>query len=175
MRDQRQAFEASLVLIEGKAFSTQLIQDRLHAVISHQPQSARSCACTPGRDDRERFCTSRHRRRMARRIPSRADGFPETRCNDHVDSTAQMLHRLKRTGRERQDYGKCITSIKPNRPLLPGRAARTIIGHSEEAGILRSLSSCAATCAARRACRSRPSVRRWQARLSCHQMQAVAA
>ena len=55
VRDQRQAFEASPVLIEGKAFSTQLTQDRLHAVISHQPQSARSCACTPGRDDRERF------------------------------------------------------------------------------------------------------------------------
>jgi phage terminase large subunit-like protein len=36
VRDQRQAFEASLVLIEGKAFSTQLIQDRLHAVISHR-------------------------------------------------------------------------------------------------------------------------------------------
>ena len=33
MRDQRQAFEASLVLIEGKALSTRLIQDGLHAVI----------------------------------------------------------------------------------------------------------------------------------------------
>jgi hypothetical protein len=49
VRDQRQAFEASLVLIEGKAFSTPLIQDGLHAVISYQPQSARSCACTPDR------------------------------------------------------------------------------------------------------------------------------
>jgi len=55
VRDQRQAFEASLVLIEGKALSTRLIQDGMHAVISYQPQSARSCACTPDRDDRERF------------------------------------------------------------------------------------------------------------------------
>jgi len=107
VRDQRQAFEASLVLIEGKALSTRLIQDGMHAVISYQPQSARSCACTPDRDDRERFCTFRHRRHMARQIPSRADGFPETRCGDHVDSTAQMLHRFfKQARRERQDRGK---------------------------------------------------------------------
>jgi phage terminase large subunit-like protein len=120
VRDQRQAFEASLVLIEGKTFSTQLIQDGLHAVTNYQPRSARSCACTPDRDDRERFCTSLQRRRMARRIPSRVDGFPETRCNDHVDSTAQMLHWFKQASRERRDWmWQCIISLKPSRPLLP--------------------------------------------------------
>ena len=50
MREQAQAFAASVVLIEDKASGTQLIQELvaegLHAVTRYQPQSDRSCECT---------------------------------------------------------------------------------------------------------------------------------
>jgi predicted phage terminase large subunit-like protein len=39
VREQCQAFEASVVLIEDKASGTQLIQEGLHAVTRYQPQS----------------------------------------------------------------------------------------------------------------------------------------
>jgi len=51
VREQAQAFAANVVLIEDKASGTQLIQELvaegLHAVTRYQPQTTRSCGCTP--------------------------------------------------------------------------------------------------------------------------------
>jgi len=51
VREQCAAFEADVVLIEDKASGTQLIQELvaegLHAVTRYQPQTTRSCGCTP--------------------------------------------------------------------------------------------------------------------------------
>jgi phage terminase large subunit-like protein len=74
VREQCQAFEASVVLIEDKASGTQLIQELiqegLHAVTRYQPQSDKVMRyARPDRDDRERLRASAQGGGMARRIP----------------------------------------------------------------------------------------------------------
>jgi hypothetical protein len=88
VREQCQAFEASVVLIEDKASGTQLIQKGLHAVTRYQPQSDKIMRASAQRGG------------MARRIPARADGFPQgqARRPDRLDGTDA---RLVQAGRPR--------------------------------------------------------------------------
>ena len=82
VREQWEAFEASVVLIEDKASGTQLIQELiaqgLHAVTRYQPQSdkimrmhAQTAMIENG------FVHLPKESGMARRIPARADGLPQ--------------------------------------------------------------------------------------------------
>jgi predicted phage terminase large subunit-like protein len=103
VREQRDAFEASVVLIEDKASGTQLIQELveqgLHAVTRYQPQSdkiMRMHAQTAMIE--ERFCPPAEGGGMARRIPARADGVPERQARrpGRLDRTDARLVQASR-------------------------------------------------------------------------------
>src|SRR5271155_4188117 len=96
VREQRDAFEASVVLIEDKASGTQLIQeliaDGLHAVTRYQPQAdkiMRMHAQTAMIENgfihlpKEAAWLAEYLRELI--------AFPKGRHDDQVDSTAQML------------------------------------------------------------------------------------
>jgi hypothetical protein len=59
---------------------------KLSAAVGQNHADARA-----DRDDREWLCASAQGGGMARRIPPRANGFPESPYDDQVDSIAQML------------------------------------------------------------------------------------
>jgi len=109
VREQCQAFEASVVLIEDKASGTQLIQELiqegLHAVTRYQPQSdkvMRMHAQTAMIENgfvhlpKEAVWLAEYLHELT--------AFPRGRHDDQVDSTAQMLDWFKQAGREPQDW-----------------------------------------------------------------------
>ena len=96
MREQREAFEMSVVLIDDKASGTQLIQelvaDGLHAVTRYQPQSdkivrvhAQTAMIENG------FVHLLKEAAWLAEYVHELTIFPKGKHDDQVDSTAQML------------------------------------------------------------------------------------
>ena len=109
VREQAQAFAASVVLIEDKASGTQLIQELvaegLHAVTRYQPQSdkimrmhAQTAMIENG------FVHLPKEAGWLAEYLHELTAFPKGRHDDQVDSTAQMLDWFKRGGQEPQDW-----------------------------------------------------------------------
>ena len=107
--EQREAFEASVVLIEDKASGTQLIQELvaegLHAVTRYQPQSdkimrmhAQTAMIENG------FVHLPKEAAWLAEYLHELTAFPRGKHDDQVDSTAQMLDWFKQAGREPQDW-----------------------------------------------------------------------
>ena len=101
VREQCQAFEASVVLIEDKASGTQLIQeliaDGLHAVTRYQPQSdkimrmhAQTAMIENG------FVHLPKEAGWLAEYLHEVTAFPRGRHDDQADSTAQLLDWFKR-------------------------------------------------------------------------------
>jgi predicted phage terminase large subunit-like protein len=134
--EQREAVDASVVLIEDKTSGTQLIQELidygLHAVTRHQPQwdkvmrmHAQTAMIETG------FV---HLPKEAAWLPEylhELTVFPKGKHDDQVDSTAQMLDWLKRAGsgptsnaglwhlyRERYEAQQAGASQSPQLPPL---------------------------------------------------------
>jgi len=103
VREQRDAFEASVVLIEDKASGTQLIQeliaDGLHAVTRYQPQADKIM-----RMHAQTAMIENGFVHLPKEAPWLAEylheltAFPKGKHDDQVDSTAQMLDWFKRAG-----------------------------------------------------------------------------
>ena len=109
VREQCEAFEASVVLIEDKASGTQLIQelvaDGVHAVTRYQPQSdkimrmhAQTAMIENG------FVHLPKEAAWLAEYLHELTVFPKGKHDDQVDSTAQMLDWFKRAGQEPQDW-----------------------------------------------------------------------
>jgi predicted phage terminase large subunit-like protein len=109
VREQCQAFEASVVLIEDKASGTQLIQELieegLHAVTRYQPQSdkimrmhAQTAMIENG------FVHLPKEAAWLAEYLHELTAFTRGRTDDQVDSTAPMLDWFKQAGREPQDW-----------------------------------------------------------------------
>jgi predicted phage terminase large subunit-like protein len=109
VREQCEAFEANVVLIEDKASGTQLIQElveqRLHAVTRYQPQSdkimrmhAQTAMIENG------FVHLPKEAEWLAEYLHELTAFPNGKHDDQVDSTAQMLDWFKRGGQEPQDW-----------------------------------------------------------------------
>jgi predicted phage terminase large subunit-like protein len=149
VREQRDAFEASVVLIEDKASGTQLIQeliaDGLHAVTRYQPQADKIM-----RMHAQTAMIENGFVHLPKEAPWLAEylhelsAFPKGKHDDQVDSTAQMLDWFKRAGsgptsnagiwhlyREQYEAQQAGTS-KPARPEPLSMMARRL-------GILRPL------------------------------------
>ena len=103
VREQCQAFEASVVLIEDKASGTQLIQELihegLHAVTRYQPQTdkvmrmhAQTAMIENG------FVHLPKEAGWLAEYLHELTAFPRGRHDDQVDSTAQMLDWFKQAG-----------------------------------------------------------------------------
>jgi predicted phage terminase large subunit-like protein len=103
VREQRDAFEASVVLIEDKASGTQLIQeliaDGLHAVTRYQPQAdkimrmhAQTAMIENG------FVHLPKEAGWLAEYLHELTAFPKGKHDDQVDSTAQMLDWFKQAG-----------------------------------------------------------------------------
>jgi predicted phage terminase large subunit-like protein len=103
VREQRDAFAASVVLIEDKASGTQLIQelvaDGLHAVTRYQPQADKIM-----RMHAQTAMIENGFVHLPKEAPWLAEylheltAFPKGKHDDQVDSTAQMLDWFKRAG-----------------------------------------------------------------------------
>jgi predicted phage terminase large subunit-like protein len=103
VREQRDAFEASVVLIEDKASGTQLIQeliaDGLHAVTRYQPQADKIM-----RTHAQTAMIENGFVHLPKEAPWLAEylhelsAFPRGKHDDQVDSTAQMLDWFKQAG-----------------------------------------------------------------------------
>jgi predicted phage terminase large subunit-like protein len=109
VREQRNAFDASVVLIEDKVSGTQLIQELiqegLHAVTRYQPQSdkvmrmhAQTAMIENG------FVHLPKEAAWLAEYLHELTAFPRGKYDDQVDSTAQMLDWFKRGGQEPQDW-----------------------------------------------------------------------
>jgi predicted phage terminase large subunit-like protein len=109
VREQCEAFAASVVLIEDKASSTQLIQELieqgLHAVTRYQPQSdkvmrihAQTAMIENG------FAHLPKEAAWLAEYLHELTVFPKGKHDDQVDSTAQMLDWFKRGGQEPQGW-----------------------------------------------------------------------
>ena len=109
VREQCEAFEANVVLIEDKASGTQLIQELieqgLHAVTRYQPQSdkimrmhAQTAMIENG------FVYLPKEAAWLAEYLHELTVFPKGKHDDQVDSTAQILGWFKRAGREPQDW-----------------------------------------------------------------------
>jgi predicted phage terminase large subunit-like protein len=109
VREQCQAFEANVVLIEDKASDTQLIQELiqegLRAVTRYQPQSdkimrmhAQTAMIENG------FVHLPKEAGWLAEYVHELQSFPRGKHDDQVDSTAQMLDWFKQAGREPQDW-----------------------------------------------------------------------
>jgi predicted phage terminase large subunit-like protein len=103
VREQCEAFEASVVLIEDKASGTQLIQEMiqegLHAVTRYQPQSdkimrmhAQTAMIENG------FVHLPKEAAWLAEYLHELTAFPKGKHDDQVDSTAQMLDWFKQAG-----------------------------------------------------------------------------
>jgi predicted phage terminase large subunit-like protein len=109
VREQCQAFEASVVLIEDKASGTQLIQELieegLHAVTRYQPQSDKIM-----RMHAQTAMIENGFVHLPKEVGWLAEYiheltvFPKGKHDDQVDSTAQMLDWFKQADREPQDW-----------------------------------------------------------------------
>ena len=126
VREQCEAFEANVVMIEDKASGTQLIQelvaDGLHAVTRYQPQS-------------DKIMRMHAQTAMIKNgfvyLPKEAAWladylheltvFPKRKHDDQVDSTAQMLDWFKRAGQEPQDWMWQMHKEAPARGPQPTR------------------------------------------------------
>jgi predicted phage terminase large subunit-like protein len=104
VREQCEAFDASVVLIEDKASGTQLIQELvsegLHAVTRYQPQAdkimrmhAQTAMIENG------FVHLPKEAGWLAEYLHELTAFPKGKHDDQVDSTAQMLDWLKQAGR----------------------------------------------------------------------------
>jgi len=109
VREQCEAFEASVVLIEDKASGTQLIQElieqALHAVTRYQPQTdkimrmhAQTAMIENG------FVYLPNEAAWLAEYLHELTVFPKGKHDDQVDSAAQMLDWFKRGGQEPQDW-----------------------------------------------------------------------
>jgi len=109
VREQCEAFDANVVLIEDKASGTQLIQELveqgLHAVTRYQPQSdkimrmhAQTAMIENG------FVHLPKEAAWLAEYLHELTVFPKGKHDDQVDSTAQMLDWFKRGGQEPQDW-----------------------------------------------------------------------
>jgi predicted phage terminase large subunit-like protein len=109
VREQAQAFTASVVLIEDEASGTQLIQELieqgLHAVTRYQPQAdkimrmhAQTAIIENG------FVYLPKEAGWLAEYLHELTVFPEGKHDDQVDSTAQLLDWFKRAGQEPQDW-----------------------------------------------------------------------
>jgi predicted phage terminase large subunit-like protein len=109
VREQCEAFEANVVLIEDKASGTQLIQELIqegmHAVTRYQPQSdkimrmhAQTAMIENG------FVYLPKEAAWLAEYLHELTVFPKGKHVDQVDSTAQMLDWFKRGGQEPQDW-----------------------------------------------------------------------
>ena len=109
VREQCEAFEATVVLIEDKASGTQLIQelvaDGLHTVTRYQPQTdkimrmhAQTAMIENG------FVHLPKDAAWLAEYLHELTAFPKGKHDDQVDSTAQMLDWFKRAGQEPQDW-----------------------------------------------------------------------
>ena len=105
VREQRETFDASVVLIEDKASGTQLIQEGLHAVTRYQQQSdkiirmhAQTAMIENG------FVHLPKEAAWLAEYLHELTAFPRGRHDDQVVSTAQMLDWFKQAGREPQDW-----------------------------------------------------------------------
>ena len=103
VREQCEAFEASVVLIEDKASGTQLIQEMiqegLHAVTRYQPQSDKIMHMHAQTAMIENGFV--HLPKEAAWLPEylhELTAFPKGKHDDQVDSTAQMLDWFKQAG-----------------------------------------------------------------------------
>jgi phage terminase large subunit-like protein len=100
VREQCQAFDASVVLIEDKGSGTQLIQELvaegLHAVTRYQPQSDKFMRMHAQTAMIENCFVHRHKEAawLAEYLHE-LTVFPEGKHDDQVDSTAQMLDWIK--------------------------------------------------------------------------------
>jgi predicted phage terminase large subunit-like protein len=109
VREQRDAFDANVVLIEDKASGTQLIQELvaegLHAVTRYQPQAnkiMRMHAQTAMLENG--FVHLAKEAAWLAEYLHELSAFPKGKHDDQVDSTAQMLDWFKQAGREPQDW-----------------------------------------------------------------------
>jgi predicted phage terminase large subunit-like protein len=103
VREQRDAFDASVVLIEDKASGTQLIQeliaDGLHAVTRYQPLADKVM-----RMHAQTAMIENGFVHLPKEAPWLAEylhelsAFPRGKHDDQVDSTAQLLDWFKRAG-----------------------------------------------------------------------------
>jgi predicted phage terminase large subunit-like protein len=109
VREQCEAFAASVVLIEDKASGTQLIQELIeegpHAVTRYQPQSdkimrmhAQTAMIENG------FVHLPKEAAWLAEYLHELTAFPRGKHDDQVDSTAQRLDWFKQAGREPQDW-----------------------------------------------------------------------
>jgi len=109
MREQCEAFEASVVLIEDNASGTQLIQelvaDGVHAVTRYQPQSdkvmrmhAQTAMIENG------FVHLLKEAAWLAEYLHELTAFTKGKHDDQVDSTTQLLDWFKRAGQEPQDW-----------------------------------------------------------------------
>jgi predicted phage terminase large subunit-like protein len=103
VREQCEAFDASVVLIEDKASGTQLIQEMiqegLHAVTRYQPQSDKIMRMHAQTAMIENGFV--HLPKEAAWLPEylhELTAFPKGKHDDQVDSTAQMLDWFKQAG-----------------------------------------------------------------------------
>jgi predicted phage terminase large subunit-like protein len=103
VREQCEAFDASVVLIEDKASGTQLIQEMiqegLHAVTRYQPQSDKIMRMHAQTAMIENGFV--HLPKEAAWLPEylhELTAFPKSKHDDQVDSTAQMLDLFKQAG-----------------------------------------------------------------------------
>jgi predicted phage terminase large subunit-like protein len=109
MREQCQAFDASVVLIEDKASGTQLIQELiqegLQPVTRYQPQSDKIMRMHAQTAMIENGFV--HLPKEAARLAEylhELTAVPRGKHDDQVDSTAQMLDWFKQAGQEPQDW-----------------------------------------------------------------------
>jgi predicted phage terminase large subunit-like protein len=109
LREQCEAFEASVVLIEDQASGTQLIQelvaDGVHAVTRYQPQSDKIMRmhAQTGMIENGFVHLPKEAAWLAEYLHE-LTVFPKGKHDDQVDSTAQMLDWFKRAGQEPQDW-----------------------------------------------------------------------
>jgi predicted phage terminase large subunit-like protein len=107
VREQCEAFAASVVLIEDEASGTQLIQelaaDGLHAVTRYQPQSDKVMRMHVQTAVIESGFVHLPRKPLGSPIPARADGFPERQARrpGRLDRTDA---RLVQAGRQRPHH-----------------------------------------------------------------------
>ena len=104
VREQSEAFDACVVLIEDNASGTQLIQELveqgLHAVTRYQPQSDKIMRTHAQTAMIENGFV--HLPKEAAWLPEyfyELTTFPKGKHDDQVDSTAQMLDWFKQAGR----------------------------------------------------------------------------
>ena len=143
VREQCEAFEANVVMIEDKASGTQLIQELiregLYAVTRYQPQCDKVM-----RMHAQTAMIENGFVRLPERAPWLASylheltSFPRGKHDDQVDSTAQMLDWFKRGSQEPQDWMWQMYKEAQARGPQPARAEPLSV-MAKRLGLLRPL------------------------------------